>query len=45
MVLILCLAWATSYAQKIVSKIQLHYAYMPQFTVREASDSNVQPFG
>ena len=47
-----CLSWISTPAQVVETqeqtirlKIQLHSAYMPQFTVREASDSNVQPLG
>src|SRR5699024_11814175 len=43
--LCLCLTWATSRAQDVDIRLQFHSAYMPQFTVREASDNNVQPIG
>jgi len=46
------MAWLTSPAQVVEPeqqnvnfKVQLHSAYMSSFTVREASDNNVQPFG
>lgn len=44
-ILILCLNAAISQAQSVQSKIELHSIYMPQFTVQEASDSNVQAIG
>jgi hypothetical protein len=46
------MAWLTSPAQvvepqnqSISFKVQLHSAFLSNFTVREASDSNVRPFG
>lgn len=44
-VICLCLAWATSRAQSVDSKVQLHAVYPPQFTVQEASDNNVKALG
>lgn len=45
LVLILCLDWTASQAQSLQSKLELHSIYMPQFTVQEASDRNVQAIG
>src|SRR5699024_11853419 len=43
--LCLCLAWTSSHAQSVDSKVQLHAVYLPQFTVQQASDSNVEALG
>lgn len=45
LVLSLCLAWTASQAQSVHSKVSLQTTYLPQFTVQEASDSNVQALG
>jgi len=37
----LCLSWITRQAQTVDSKVGLHAGYLPQFTVQEASGSNV----
>lgn len=43
--LLVLLLMAEASAQHIDTKVQVHTGYMPQFTVREASDRNVKPIG